>query len=162
MSLLINKYYNTIEKLTQNIQLFWKKIQSDSLEVFETYLDGVKVANTIAKVYDVFEEIEREGQRQDFRIYYVFALLHKFLLNDQQAHDMYLNKMNSFRDMNRLIRSNLQFARIEDTGFVLVHGQKKTFGKVILCNAVFRKHLQYSQKDMRHFNISDFMPHLVR
>jgi hypothetical protein len=134
MSLLTNKYYNTIEKLTQNIQHFWKKVQSDSLDVFNLYLDGVKVAKTIAKIYEVFKEIEEEGKRLDFRLYYVFALIQKFLLNDMIAHDMYINKMNSFRDMNRLIRSNLLIAKFEDTGIMLAHGSDKLFGKLILAN----------------------------
>ena len=55
----------------------------------------MRVAKTIAKIYDVFEELEDEGKKQDFRIYYVFALIQKYLLNDLVSHDMYLNKMNS-------------------------------------------------------------------
>ena len=58
MSLLTNKFYQTIEKLTTNILVFWKKIQSDTLEVSQSYAEGTMVANTIAKIYEIFEEIE--------------------------------------------------------------------------------------------------------
>lgn len=77
---------------------------------------------TVAKIYETFDEIENEGKRQDSRIYYVFALIQKFLLNDFIAHDLYLSKMNSFRDMKKLVRVNLSLAKIEDTGFLLAHG----------------------------------------
>lgn len=85
-------------------------------------------------MYQIFEEIEQESKREDYRIYFTFAQIQKFLLNDLIAHDLYLNKMNSQREMNRLVRTTLLQAKPEDTGFVLVHGQNKNFGSVILCN----------------------------
>ena len=53
---------------------------------------------------------------------------------------------------------NMQPQGPEDTGFVLVHGQEKNFGRIILCNQVLRRSLGYSSKDLKHMNIVDFMP----
>ncbi len=63
--------------------------------------------------------------------------------------------------MNKLIKSTLNLAKIEDTGCMLVHGQDKLFGKIILSNQVLRKWLNYSQKDLKHANIKMFMPNLI-
>ena len=152
-----NKYYATVDKLTHSIQDFWKKIQSDTLQVYDSYVESVKVANKIAKIYTVFEEIEHENKRIDYRIYYVFALIQRFLLNDLAAHDLYLHKMNSYRDLNRLAS-----VKQEERGFILVHGSLRYFGQILLSNQVFRNNLGYNQADLKHEHVQVFMPALVK
>lgn len=114
------------------------------------------MADTIAEVYSIFKKIEdvsNEGKigvnngQNDSRICFTFALMQKYLLNDITQHDLYIAKMNSQREMRRLIRNNMLSSSkegIEETGFLLVKGQMQRFGEVIICNQVFRKYLGYT------------------
>jgi hypothetical protein len=51
-------------------------------------------------------------------------------------YELYLQKMNSQREMMRLILNNkLNLSKgPEDTGFIIVRGEDRYFGKVILAN----------------------------
>jgi hypothetical protein len=73
--------------------------------------------------------------------------------------------MNSQREMQRLIRNNQLHSFNQgpnETGFILVHGQQRNFGEIILCNQLVRKYLQYSTRELKHMNIVDFMPSLIK
>ena len=169
---LIEHFYDEVEFLANAVSSFWKLIQSDSLDVDTAHKESVALANIIARVYRIFKEIESasegslgSGKSADFRVCYTFAQLQRCLLNDLEQYELYIAKMNSQREMIRLIRNNMmqqQAKGPEDTGFVLVHGSKKNFGKLILCNQVFRKQVEYSSKELRHCNIVDFMPTLIQ
>ena len=62
--------------------------------------------------------------------------------------------------MLRLISNNqLNLAKgPEDTGFLLVRGEERNFGRVILANQLFRKAVGYSAKELKHMKINQFMP----
>jgi hypothetical protein len=61
-------------------------------------------------------------------------------LNDLVQYELYTQKMNSQREMLRLLQNNMltQVKGPENTGFMLVHGQNKRFGKIIMCNQIIR------------------------
>lgn len=84
--------------------------------MYHTQKSGIDMANTIASVYKIFKDIEdvvsdgKSGSKSgsnDFRVCFTFALMQKYLLNDIMQHDLYIAKMNSQREMRRLIRNNM-------------------------------------------------------
>ncbi|TNV87499.1 hypothetical protein FGO68_gene6494 [Halteria grandinella] len=172
ISELTEHFYEEVEYLANAVSSFWKLIQNDALEVDTAHKESVGLAEVIARVYKVFKEIEDasdgsvgSNRQSDFRVCYTFAQLQRLLLNDITQYDLYIAKMNSQREMQRLLRNNMlsqQSKGPEDTGFALVHGSNKNFGNLILCNQLFRKQMGFSSKELRHSNILDYMPGLIK
>jgi hypothetical protein len=72
------------------------------------------LSNIIAQIYDVFKDIESAsesgsgtGRSTDFKVIYTFALLQRSLLNDLVQYELYTQKMNSQREMIRLLQNNM-------------------------------------------------------
>ena len=89
------------------MQSFWNYIASAQLKVEHAQNASVSVAETIDKVYKVFNKMQgnsdsdgpSSSKHMDQRVCYMFALLQKLLFNDNVQFILYTEKLNRQREM---------------------------------------------------------------
>lgn len=68
-----------------------------------------------------FHKINSLSKYADHKIFQSFAYVQKLLLNDNQAYELYMNKMKSLITMQKLFKNNsLKFYSDTDLGVLLV------------------------------------------
>lgn len=83
--------------------------------MYSAQSESLAVAETIESIQKIYKNLDLQysnntagtSRVQDFRVCYTYALLQKFILSDLQQHDMYIAKLNSQREMLRMLKNNM-------------------------------------------------------
>jgi hypothetical protein len=79
------------------------------------------------------------------------------------AYELYIGKMRSILEINKVYQKNFSNEKNSDnSNFIIVDANGARFGAVIQMNNNLRQLLDWSQSDLRHNRIENFMPDMIR
>ena len=138
-----------METLAKKIVGYWKTFQKPSLDVPATERAGNAISKEIKKVYDVFNELDWIKIIKDYQIYFRFAIVQLHILNDPVAYDLYISKMKSILEINKVFLKNFsQQVGENSSNFLVVNANGTRFGEIIQCSDSLRMLLGYSEEGM--------------
>ena len=94
-------------------------------------------------------------------MYFKFAIVQLHILNDPIAYDLYIVKMKSILEINKIFLKNFSAAsnmNSDQANFIVVNANGAKFGEIIQCNQNLRMMLGYSEEEMMRQRIDSFMP----
>lgn len=97
-------------------------------------------------------------------MYFKFAIVQLHILNDPSAYELYICKMKSILDINKVYEKNFtQANRSSDySNFIIVDANGSKFGQVLQSNASMRAMLGWSEDEAQRQRIENFMPQLIQ
>jgi hypothetical protein len=85
------------------------------------------------------------------------------ILNDPVAYELYIGKMRSILEINKVFQKNFSNEKNSDhANFIIVDANGIRFGQIIQTNLGLRQLLDWSENDAKNNRIEDFMPALIR
>ena len=78
---------------------FWKHLIDKNFELKNVLKNLHEVSGQISQVYSIFRQIDQISNLKDYKVYYFFGMIQKFLLNDEQGYEHYINKTQSIKNM---------------------------------------------------------------
>jgi PAS domain S-box-containing protein len=99
-------------------------------------------------------------------MYFQFAIVQLHILNDPVAYELYIGKMKSILEINKVYQKN--FSNSDDgknsdlTNFIIVDANGSRFGQIIQANNSLRLLLGWSEQELLRSRIESFMPSLIR
>ena len=96
-------------------------------------------------------------------MHFQFAILQLHILNDPVAYELYIGKMKSILDINKVFQKNYQNEKNSDmSNFMVVDANGIKFGQLLQMNNNLRQLLGWSESDGQANHIENFMPALIR
>ena len=71
-----------------------------------THKCGSEIAQNIKTVYKVFNELDTLKIFKDYHMYFQFAIIQLHILNDPTAYELYIGKMKSILEINKVYQKN--------------------------------------------------------
>eukprot|EP00347_Sterkiella_histriomuscorum_P006361 403353053 len=158
-------FYLGAQKLSFDVMDFWKALsdQSGDIDINKIQSNGNNVSERIFMVQKCFNKINNLAKYADYRLYQIYAIIQKLILSDNQAYDLYMNKMKSLITMQKLFKNNsMKFYSDTDLGMILVNSSLQDFGKIIVINQYLLKFLGYQTSEFKHQKIGILQPKLIR
>jgi hypothetical protein len=82
-------------------------------------------------------------------MYFQFAIVQLHILNDPVAYDLYISKMKSILEINKVFLKNFsQQVGENSSNFLVVNANGTRFGEIIQCSDSLRMLLGYSEEGM--------------
>jgi hypothetical protein len=79
------------------------------------------------------------------------------------AYELYIGKMRSILEINKVYQKNFSNEKNSDnSNFIIVDANGTRFGSVIQMNNNLRMLLDWTQNDVKHNRIENFMPEMIR
>lgn len=131
MNQLYKEFNISIEALSASVVTFWKIFREPSLEVDGTYACGEVIAKNIQTVFKTFRDLDRLKIFKDYQMYFQFAIVQLHILNDPVAYELYIGKMKSILEINKVLQKNFtqSGSQITDqTSFIIVEANGVKFG----------------------------------
>ncbi len=121
------------------------------------------IAKYIKNVYARFTELDTLKIVKDYQMYFQFAIVQLHILNDPVAYELYIGKMRSILEINKVYQKNFSNEKNSDnSNFVIVDANGLKFGQLIQMNNSLRQLLDWSWNDVKNNRIEKFMPELIR
>ena len=114
----------------------------------------------------MFNELDTLKIFKDYQMYFQFAIVQLHILNDPVAYELYIGKMKSILEINKVYQKN--FSQNDDSkntdliNFIIVDANGLKFGQIIQCNNNLRMLLGWSEDEISRNRIESFMPTLIR
>eukprot|EP00347_Sterkiella_histriomuscorum_P004053 403361925 len=163
----INQLYKSlnvcIESLSACVVNFWKDFKQESINVDKLQKEGIIIAQNIQSTYNCFQELESIKLFKDYQMYFQFAIVQLHILNDQVAYELYVGKMKSILETNKMFEKNFSTEKDSDySNFVIVDANGQKFGQILQLNKSLRHLLEWNDEDFTKYRIESFMPTLIR
>ncbi|TNV74775.1 hypothetical protein FGO68_gene16630 [Halteria grandinella] len=166
MNQLYRNLNETIESLSSYVVSFWKIFERPQLEVEATHEIGTKISKNIQNVFRYFNELDTLKIFKDYQMYFQFAIVQLHILNDPVAYELYIGKMRSILEINKVYQKNFTQsggnANVDQANFIIVDANGAKFGNIIQVNNGLRLLLGWTEEDAKRFRIENFMPDLIR
>ena len=95
-------------------------------------------------------------------MYFQFAIVQLHILNDQIAYELYIGKMKSIIETNKMFEKNFSNESNSDySNFIIVDANGSKFGQILQINNSLRTLLDWNDTDFTKFRIESFMPTLI-
>ena len=98
-------------------------------------------------------------------MYFQFAIVQLHILNDPVAYELYIGKMKSILDINKIFQKNfssINQSNADSSNFLVVNANGTRFGEIIQCSKTLRMILGYTEEEIMKQKIESFMPSLIR
>ena len=92
--------------MSSSVVTFWKIFEKPSIEADSTYACGEIIAKNIESVFKTFQELDQLKIYKDYQMYFQFAILQLHILNDPVAYELYIGKMKSVLEINKVYQKN--------------------------------------------------------
>lgn len=102
MNQLYKEFNLSIEALSTTIVAFWRVFDRPSIDVALTTKMGTSIANYIKDVFRIFQELDSIKILKDYQMYFQFAIVQLHILNDPTAYELYIGKMRSILEINKV------------------------------------------------------------
>jgi hypothetical protein len=102
MNNLYKTFDQSIEELCSTVVSFWRQFDRTSLDVLSAKSLGSRIAHGIKEVFRVFQDLEQIKMSKDYNLYFKFAITQLHILNDPAAYDLYIGKMKSILEINKI------------------------------------------------------------
>lgn len=147
-----------------NVVTFWKTIQRPQLDVEGAQKYGTNIAQDIKETFRVFNELDSLKITKDYQMYFQFAIVQLHILNDPVAYELYIGKMKSILEINKVFQKNFSNdSKASDfINFIIVDANGTKFGQILSCNNQLRQLLGWSEEDVKRNRIENFMPSLIK
>ncbi len=97
------------------------------------------IAKYIKNVYARFTELDTLKIVKDYQMYFQFAIVQLHILNDPVAYELYIGKMRSILEINKVYQKNFSNEKNSDnSNFVIVDANGLKFGQLIQMNNSLR------------------------
>eukprot|EP00347_Sterkiella_histriomuscorum_P016877 403351503 len=167
----INKLYKefsfSIENLCIFMVRFWKEFDKKEFDLNFVRKLAKKIAKNIKETYRIFQKIEDIQILKDYQIYFQFAIIQLHIFNDQHHYELYINKMRSILETNKMFEKNsTPDPNSEFSNYMIVNANGYKFGDIIQMNQNLSSFLEIgsnAKEDSQTFgNIQDLMPQLIK
>jgi hypothetical protein len=102
MNQLYKEFNQSIESLSASVAYFWKSFEASTIDATITYNRGTQIATNIINVFKVFNELDALKITKDYQMYFQFAIVQLHILNDPVAYELYIGKMKSILEINKV------------------------------------------------------------
>jgi hypothetical protein len=106
MNQLYREFNLSIEALSSSVSIFWKSFDTKVIDASITYHYGTHIATNIVKLFKVFNELDTLKINKDYQMYFQFAIVQLHILNDPVAYELYIGKMKSILEINKVFQKN--------------------------------------------------------
>lgn len=116
-------------------------------------------------MFKYFNELDTLKVFKDYQMYFQFAIVQLHILNDPVAYELYIGKMRSILEINKVYQKNFtqqDNANVDQANFIIVDANGIKFGNIIQVNNGLRLLLGWTEDDAKRFKIENFMPDLIR
>ena len=103
MNNLYKTFDQSIEDLCSTVVSFWRQFDRTSLDVLSAKSLGSRIAHGIKEVFRVFQDLEQIKLSKDYNLYFKFAITQLHILNDPAAYDLFIGKMKSILEINKIL-----------------------------------------------------------
>ena len=113
---------------------FWKMLDRPQIDTEITYMKGSEIARNIQETFRVFNELDTIKIFKDYQMYFQFAILQLHILNDPVAYELYIGKMKSILEINKVYQKNFSNDDSKNsdlTNFIIVDANGTKFGQII-------------------------------
>jgi hypothetical protein len=76
------------------------------MDVEATYKNGTMIADNIQQVFKTFNQLDKFKLFKDYQMYFQFAIVQLHILNDPVAYELYIGKMKSILEINKVYQKN--------------------------------------------------------
>lgn len=102
MNTLYKEFNLSIEALSTSVSSFWKIFERQQLDVEATYAKGTLISKNIQTLFKCFNELDTLKIFKDYQMYFQFAIVQLHILNDPVAYELYIGKMKSILEINKV------------------------------------------------------------
>jgi hypothetical protein len=106
----MNKLYKSfnisIEGLSFSVVSFWRIFERPQIDVEFTYKNGTLISKYIQDVFRIFNELDSLKIFKDYQMFFQFAIIQLHILNDPVAYELYIGKMKSILEINKVYQKN--------------------------------------------------------
>ena len=103
------------------------------------------IAGSIKEVFSRFTALDTLKILKDYQMYFKFAIVQLHVLNDPMAYELYIGKMRSILEINKVYQKNFSNEKNSDnSNFIIVDANGTRFGSVIQMNNNLRMLLDWS------------------
>jgi PAS domain-containing protein len=97
-------------------------------------------------------------------MYFQFAIIQLHILNDPAAYELYIGKMKSILEINKVYQKNFSDSNTntDQSNFIIVEANGIKFGQIIQVNNGLWQLLGWTEEEVKRFRIDNFMPTLIR
>lgn len=96
----------TIEYLSASVVNFWKIFERPSIDVEATHKIGTDISKYMQNLFKNFNELDTLKIFKDYQMYFQFAIVQLHILNDPVAYELYIGKMKSILEINKVYQKN--------------------------------------------------------
>lgn len=145
---------------------FWRELERDtaSLNVDVLQVMGAEISKNIVGTFRCFQELDDIKLFKDYQMYFQFAVVQLHILNDQAAFDLYVGKMKSILEINKMFERNFQSEgqNSDYANFIIVDANGQRFGQILQLNNTLRQLLGWKEQEHVSRRIESFMPTLIK
>ncbi|CDW72555.1 UNKNOWN [Stylonychia lemnae] len=160
---LYKEFNHNIEQLSTSVVNFWKDFERESINVEKLQIEGIAIAKNIQSTFRVFSDLDNIKLFKDYQMYFQFAIVQLHILNDQIAYELYVNKMKSILETNKMFEKNFSSERDSDySNFIISDANGQKFGQILQMNNSLKHLLGWTEEDYTKYRIESFMPTLIK
>ena len=106
MNKLYKNFNTSIEGLSSSVVTFWRIFERQQIDVESTYKTGTQISKHIQDVFRIFNELDTLKIFKDYQMFFQFAIVQLHILNDPVAYELYIGKMKSILEINKVYQKN--------------------------------------------------------
>jgi hypothetical protein len=85
---------------------FWRDFEKTVIDVAITQKRGTEISTHISSMFSIFNELDTLKIFKDYQMYFQFAIVQLHILNDPVAYELYIGKMKSILEINKVYQKN--------------------------------------------------------